>query len=124
MAETMTLSELMQVMPLCLNREAALSLGRKYTVQFNFTGKDIQTFTATIEEGKCKVEHGPSEKPDLTMTISLQEYIDLITGKTNAQSKFLSGDLRITGDFSLAMKMQTLFSRTQKEETKNVSSRK
>lgn len=48
------------------------------------------------------------EQPQLTITISLDDYKELIAGRLNPQVAFMSGRMRLTGDMGLAMKMASL----------------
>ena len=44
----------------------------------------------------------------MTMTMTAQDYVDMITGKLNGQMAFMSGKLKIAGDMGLAMKLPKL----------------
>jgi putative sterol carrier protein len=48
--------------------------------------------------------------PNMTMTAAASDYIDLINGVLNPMQAFMQGKIKIQGDMSLAMKLQTLFS--------------
>ena len=47
----------------------------------------------------------------MTLSMTAQDYVDMILGKLNGQMAFMSGKLKISGDMGLAMKMQSLFKR-------------
>ncbi len=80
-------------------------------IQFNLKGEGGGNYYIQIKDGAATVTEGSHGSPNMTMTISASDYVDLITGKLNGQMAFMSGKLKIAGDMGLAMKMQTLFKR-------------
>lgn len=94
-------------MPGRLNADAAK--GVKAVIQFKLGGDGGGDYNVTIDNGTCSVAEGVHASPNMTMTISASDYVDMSTGKLNGQMAFMSGKLKIAGDMGLAMKMQTLF---------------
>lgn len=45
---------------------------------------------------------------DCTITLSAQDFVDLIEGRANGQQLYFQGKLRIDGDLGLALKLQNL----------------
>ena len=105
----MTPKEIFAEMPANLNADAAK--GMNSTIQFKLTGDGGGDYYVEIKDGTAKVSQGTAPSPNMTMTMAAQDYVDMITGKLNGQMAFMSGKLKIAGDMSLAMKMQTLFKR-------------
>lgn len=101
--------EIFRLMPEQLNEDTAR--GMNSVIQFNLTGEDGGTWYAEIADGSCTVCEGTHPAPNMTMTMSAADYVDMITGKLNGQMAFMSGKLKINGDMGLAMKMQSLFKR-------------
>ena len=96
-------------MPAQFNADAAK--GMTSVIQFNLTGDGAGQYHVAIKDGACTVGEGAHASPNMTMTMAAQDYVDMISGKLNGQMAFMSGKLKIAGDMSLAMKMQTLFKR-------------
>merc|ERR1712037_860650 len=63
------------------------------------------TYTVDLKNGEGGVEEGDGKKPDLSITLSDDNFIQLIQGKLNPQMAFMSGKLKIGGNMALAMKL-------------------
>jgi len=100
----MTPKEIFAEMPKNLNADAAK--GMNSTIQFNLSGDNV-----AIKDGTCQVQEGTASSPNMTLSMSAQDYVNMIMGKLNGQMAFMSGKLKISGDMGLAMKMQSLFKR-------------
>lgn len=106
MAE-LTLQEIMEHMPAAFVAEKAA--GVNAVIQTRFTGVEASDWAITIKDGKCSVEAGMKDKPQLTLTMDSQDYKDMVTGKLNAMTAFMQGKIKLSGDISLAMKFANLF---------------
>ncbi len=109
MAVADQVKEIFNAMPTQFNADAAK--GMTSVIQFNLGGDGGGSYYIEIKDGACKVSEGSHASPNMTMTMAASDYVDMITGKLNGQMAFMSGKLKIAGDMSLAMKMQTLFKR-------------
>ena len=78
------------------------------TYQWEITGDDGGKWYAKFDGGTADVSEGEAENPNITITVSSSDWIDIVNGKLNGQMAFLSGKLKIQGDISLAMKLQAL----------------
>ena len=105
----MTPKDIFAEMPNQLDANAAK--GMNSTIQFNLSGDNGGQWYVTIEDGKAEVHEGTAPSANMTLSMTAQDYVDMITGKLNGQMAFMSGKLKIAGDMGLAMKMQTLFKR-------------
>src|SRR5690349_24324722 len=92
-----------------INPDAAK--GMNSTIQFNLSGDNGGSWYVTIKDGKAEVSQGTASAPNMTLSMSAQDYVDMILGKLNGQMAFMSGKLKISGDMGLAMKLQSLFKR-------------
>ena len=105
----MTPQEIFNEMPKNLNADAAK--GMNSVIQFNLSGDNGGQWYTTIKDGKAEVAQGTAPAPNMTLSMSSSDYVDMIMGKLNGQMAFMSGKLKISGDMGLAMKMQNLFKR-------------
>ena len=101
--------EIFRLMPEQLNTDTAR--GMNSVIQFNLTGEGGGEWYVAIADGTCEVSEGTHPSPNMTMTMTASDYVDMITGKLNGQMAFMSGKLKIAGDMGMAMKMQSLFKR-------------
>jgi putative sterol carrier protein len=104
-----TVKQIFDEMPKNFNGDAAK--GMNAVIQFNLTGDDGGQYHTVIKDGGCSVQQGTHASPNMTLTMTAKDYVDMIMGKLNGQMAFMSGKLKIAGDMGLAMKMQTLFKR-------------
>ncbi len=96
------------MMPSRFNKEASKGLNAVY--QFDLSGDGGGKWHVIIANEECQVNEGPHASPNITISMTAQDYLDLVTGKLNGQVAFMTGKLRIAGDMGLALRMQSLFS--------------
>lgn len=82
--------------------------GMNATYQFNITGDEGGEWYVKLSNGQPTVAEGASPDPSITMTASAADWMDIVGGKLNGQTAFLTGKLKIQGDMALAMKLQSL----------------
>ncbi|MBX7257694.1 MAG: SCP2 sterol-binding domain-containing protein [Candidatus Hydrogenedentes bacterium] len=83
--------------------------GMNATYQFDIQGEGGGQWYVKIAEGKAEVNQGVSESPSITLTASDENWLKIVTGQLSGQTAFLTGKLKIKGDMSLAMKLQSVF---------------
>jgi putative sterol carrier protein len=94
-------------MPTRFNKEAAKGLNAIY--QFDLSGDGGGKWHVIINNDSCEVKEGPAGSPSITISMTAQDYLDMLSGKLNGQMAFMTGKLRIAGDMGLALRMQSLF---------------
>ena len=83
--------------------------GVNATIQYDITGDQGGTWNAVIKDGICTVTPGAAATPSLTLSMSSQDWLDMVGGKLSGQMAFMSGKLKLKGDMGLAMKIGGLF---------------
>jgi putative sterol carrier protein len=86
------------------------SAGTNAVIQYAVSGDGGGTWHAVIKDGTCTVKSGAGTNPTLTLQISAQDWLDMLTGKQSGQMLFMSGKLKVKGDMGLAMKLGSMFS--------------
>lgn len=77
--------------------------------QFELTGDDEGNYYVKFDDGAAAVTEGKADAPDITLTMDADDFKSMIAGQLNPMMAFMSGKLKIQGDMSLAMKLQSLF---------------
>lgn len=88
---------------------AEKAAGVNATIQYDITGDQGGTWNAVIKDGACNVNQGAATSPNLTLTMSSQDWLDMTGGKLSGQMAFMSGKLKLKGDMGLAMKVGSIF---------------
>ncbi|MFQ5830629.1 MAG: SCP2 sterol-binding domain-containing protein [Candidatus Methylomirabilia bacterium] len=102
-----TVKEIFDQMPTRFRPEKAQ--GVSVVVQYDITGEGGGTWHVGIKDGTCTTSEGAASSPNLTLTMTAQDWIDMVSGKLSGQMAFMSGKLKLKGDMSLAMKLATFF---------------
>jgi len=76
------------------------------TYEFNITGDNGGVWTVEILKEKASVQAGSQGAAKCTVTAASADFMNIVSGKMNAQMAFMSGKLKIKGDMGLAMKLQ------------------
>ncbi len=82
--------------------------GMNSTFQFIFTGDESAEWFIKIADGSPEVTKGKAAEADVELTMEGDLLGDLISGKANPQTAFLSGKIKLKGDMTLAMKLQSV----------------
>jgi|ERR1051325_9519415 putative sterol carrier protein len=83
--------------------------GTNATIQYEISGDGGGTWNAVIKDGACAVSQGAASNPNLTLQMTAQDWLDMLSGKQSGQMLFMSGKLKVKGDMGLAMKLGSLF---------------
>jgi len=77
-------------------------------VQFNLSGDAGGQYWVRISNGVCETGVGVVENPKMTLMASADDYAAVYAGETNPMQAFMMGKIKIQGDMSLALKLQSL----------------
>lgn len=100
-------SEFFAMVPERVNKDKAAGMNATY--QFNIDGPEGGKWAVKIANGEATVTEGASDSPNITLTMTDENFVNLVTGKLNGQTAFLTGKLKIQGDMTLAMKLGSVF---------------
>nr|WP_236669102.1 SCP2 sterol-binding domain-containing protein [Aquimarina mytili] len=76
------------------------------TLKFNF-GEEQLYIDGTGDKNKVSIE---DKDADCQVDVSFDDFIALTKGELNPMSAVMGGKIKIKGDMSVAMKLQSLFS--------------
>ena len=77
-------------------------------ILFNLSGEGGGKWTATIADGKVTVEEGETASPTMTLSMAGQDLVALSNGELNPVAAFMQGRIKVSGDMSLAMRLQSI----------------
>ncbi len=78
--------------------------------QFELAGDGGGDFFVDVEDGQAEFMDGRNENPHITVKMSLDDFQQLLDGSLNPATAFMTGKVKIEGDMSLAMRLQSLLS--------------
>jgi putative sterol carrier protein len=108
MADTeMTPQQIVDKIPAAFQADKAQGLDA--TFQFDISGDQGGQWYAVIKDSSCQVFAGTSASASITINISDQNFVKLITGRLDGTMAFMTGKLKLKGDMGLAMRLQGLF---------------
>ena len=91
--------------------DATAAAGVDAVILFDITGEGGGKWYATIRESAVSIAEGSDVSPDLTISASAKDYVDIVTGALNEQLAFMTGRITARGNTRLAMKLPKIFPR-------------
>lgn len=83
--------------------------GMAATFQFVATGDGGGEWNVAIAGGDYTINIGKADNPTIVLTATAPDWLALMNGQMNGQTAFITGKLKIQGDMTLAMKLESLF---------------
>ncbi|XP_076828977.1 sterol carrier protein 2 [Brachyhypopomus gauderio] len=72
------------------------------------SGGSEALWVVDVKNGRGSVDNDAGKKADCTISMGDADLLDLMTGKLNPQTAFFQGKLKISGNMSMALKLQNL----------------
>ena len=79
------------------------------TIQFNLTGDDGGQWYIVVKDKTLQVNEGTAEHPTTTLTMTAQDYLNIINGDANSAMLFMQNKIKASGNLQYAMQMQQWF---------------
>ncbi|HJU03758.1 MAG TPA: SCP2 sterol-binding domain-containing protein [Nitrospiraceae bacterium] len=102
-----SVKEFFRKLPEKFDAEAAEGLTVVY--QFDLSGPQGGQYNLVVEEGICTISEGSHPDPHVIFSMSGEDCLGVLSGRLDGQSVFMSGRLRVSGDFGLAVQLKSLF---------------
>ena len=82
--------------------------GVNAVILFNLSGEGGGQWTATIADGEVTVDEGETASPTMTLSMAGQDLVALSNGELNPVAAFMQGRIKVSGDMSLALRLQNI----------------
>ncbi len=102
-----SIKEVFEKMP---GRLQGLPADLNAVIQFELGGEGGGQYYLAVANGAGAVTEGTAASPNMTLSAAAVDFLRLVNGELNPMAAFMQGAIRVKGDVSLAMKLQSLFS--------------
>ena len=106
--DTMAVTTAQEALEHITNVDPAKLEGINAVILFDLGGEGGGKWTLTMADGEAKLEDGETTPPNMTLSMSNQDFVAMSNGELNAMGAFMQGKIKVTGDMSLAMRLQSL----------------
>jgi len=93
--------------------DPAAAEGVTAVYQFDLSGATGGQYHLVVKNGTCAALEGKHPDPSVTFFLSDTDCIGLFNGNLDGPSLYMSGRLRIAGDFDLALRLPAMFPQTR-----------
>jgi len=80
--------------------------GVSVVAQINVSGPEGGSWNITVKDQKIEIIEGVHENPDLTLKMSLDDFLDMVNGKLSAEKAFFTGKVHFKGNIAVALKLR------------------
>lgn len=102
-----SLSEAFDVMTERFNPEAAAGLDAIF--QFDISGDNGGQYWLKVVDQTVDVNEGTHDSPTITIIATDENYLKMLNGEMAPMSAFMQGKVKVKGNMSYAMKLQSIF---------------
>lgn len=106
--ENLTLQETMEEIEKVLKSNSEPIKDMQSLYQFEITGTEEGTYQLDIQRGEVKVSEGIQAEADCTLKMSLKSFHQFLAGKLKGTVAFMTGKLKIDGDMTNALKLESV----------------
>jgi putative sterol carrier protein/NAD(P)H-dependent FMN reductase len=102
-----TCNQMMQSLP--HHFQSHLAAGVSAVYQFNITGEEVFDGYLIIENGQTDYIDGTTDRADIYVYTTSDIMKDILRGKYSVQKAFMTGQLKVRGNFMLLSKLEQLY---------------
>ena len=102
-----TASAAVDGLPQVFDPEAAA--GVEAVVLFDLAGRDPGQWTVVIRDGTCRVMHGRTMEPTVTLTMDSDLWLAIARGEKSGREAFMNGEYQVAGDLMFMMRFGKIF---------------
>jgi putative sterol carrier protein len=84
--------------------------GKEAVIQYDVkAGDSVHSYQMKVAGGVCTMAQGAPDRPRVTLALAVPDLLRLVANKVSGQQLFMSGNLKIQGDTTIAMVIQQWF---------------
>ena len=91
------------------NFNADAAAGVDATFQFDISGDNGGQYWIKVADQTLEVSEGTAASPSITIRSSDENYLKMLNGELAPMTAFMQGKVKVDGNMSLAMKLQSIF---------------
>ncbi|PYZ96881.1 sterol carrier protein [Alteribacter lacisalsi] len=104
----MAVKEIFTVLTTRMNDNPKHLEGMNVRYTFNLSGEEAGVYQLQIKEKQAEYAAEAVEESDITFEMKDKDFLKLTEGSLNPTMAYMSGKLKVRGDLSHALKLQTL----------------
>jgi putative sterol carrier protein len=83
--------------------------GLNAVLQLDISGNGGGQWHMVVADKQLTIREGVAPNPNMTLKMDSVDYLAMINGEANPMQMFMAGKVRVGGDISLALKLQSMF---------------
>jgi putative sterol carrier protein len=89
--------------------DPAAAAGVDAVILFDLGGREPGQWTVVVHDGTCRVMHGRTIEPTVTLSIDSDLWLAIARGEKSGRDAFMNGEYQVTGDIMFMMRFGKLF---------------
>ncbi len=78
-------------------------------ILFDLSGREPGQWTVVIRDGTCRVMHGRTMEPTVTLTMDSDLWLAIARGEKSGRDAFMNGEYQVSGDVAFMMRFGKIF---------------
>ena len=89
--------------------DPAAAAGIEAVILFDLSGREPGQWTVVIRDGTCRVMHGRTIEPTVTLVMDSDVWLAIARGEKSGRDAFMNGEYQVHGDLMFMMRFGKIF---------------